>query len=41
MFYCWFAFSNEILGQRKTLNRFRVLMRITFEGEAAEVHCEQ
>jgi hypothetical protein len=28
-------------GQRKTLNRFRVLMRITFEGEAAVVHCDK
>jgi hypothetical protein len=27
--------------QRKTLNRFRVLMRITFEGEAAGLHCDK
>jgi hypothetical protein len=41
MFWYWFAFSNKILGRRKTLNRFRVLMRITFEGEAAVVHCDK
>ena len=27
-------------GAVKNLKRFRVLMRITFEGEAVEVHCE-
>ena len=41
MFWYWFAFSNKILGQRKTLNRFRVLMRITFGGEAAGLHCDK
>jgi hypothetical protein len=40
MFFYWFAFSNEILGEPKNLNRFRVLVCITFESEGAGVHCD-
>jgi len=39
MFYCWFAFSNEIPSSEKILKRSWVLVRITFEGEAAGLRC--
>jgi hypothetical protein len=35
MFWCWFVFSNEIASIAKKLNRFWILMRITFESEIA------